>query len=238
MSVQDTAQELWGGETRKAVANFPVSGERVPTSVVRWLGHLAGDTLLREAARRIDLEMRVSDIGARFGGDEFAIVLPEGGLPDGERVAHRILESVRGAPVQIDANHTETLSLSIGVAVAQPTHETRDFKLHCRTADGRGGRRALPRQVRRPQSCGRLAQHRCLSLSRPAIEGFPFRNSVPLLTRTTASIPQQYNEERRADQRHDRSHRQLTRACDVLATTSAAASNVPPSNAAAGATMR
>lgn len=92
-------------------------------------GHLAGDNLLREAARRIDTEMRVSDIGARFGGDEFAIILPQGGLPDGERVAQRILDAVRGSPVQLDADHAEKLSLSIGVAVAEPVHGTRDFKL-------------------------------------------------------------------------------------------------------------
>src|SRR3954452_20543579 len=42
MSVQETAQELWGGETTKAVANFPVSGERVPLPVVRWLGRIKG----------------------------------------------------------------------------------------------------------------------------------------------------------------------------------------------------
>ena len=42
MSIQDTPQELWGGETTKAVANFPVSGERVPVSVVRWLGRIKG----------------------------------------------------------------------------------------------------------------------------------------------------------------------------------------------------
>jgi len=42
MSVQDTPQELWGGETRKAVDNFPVSGERVPVAVVRWLGRVKG----------------------------------------------------------------------------------------------------------------------------------------------------------------------------------------------------
>ena len=32
--------ELWGGETRKAIENFPVSGERVPVPVVRWLGRI------------------------------------------------------------------------------------------------------------------------------------------------------------------------------------------------------
>src|SRR5205823_14804307 len=36
-------------------------------------GHLAGDAVLREVASRIDAEMRISDTGARFGGDEFEI---------------------------------------------------------------------------------------------------------------------------------------------------------------------
>ena len=33
-------QELWGSETSKAVDNFPVSGERIPVPVVRWLGRI------------------------------------------------------------------------------------------------------------------------------------------------------------------------------------------------------
>jgi fumarate hydratase class II len=55
MSVQETPQELWGGETRKAVANFPVSGERVPVSVVRWLGRIKG------AAARTNAELGLLD---------------------------------------------------------------------------------------------------------------------------------------------------------------------------------
>src|ERR1700709_568473 len=35
-------KQLWGGETTKAVDNFPVSGERVPSSVVNWLGRVKG----------------------------------------------------------------------------------------------------------------------------------------------------------------------------------------------------
>jgi two-component system cell cycle response regulator len=92
-------------------------------------GHLAGDAVLREVARRIDSEMRVSDIGARFGGDEFSIVLPQGGLQDGERVAQRVLQAVRAQPIKIEGDHTETVSLSIGVAVAEPTQDARDYKL-------------------------------------------------------------------------------------------------------------
>ena len=35
-------KELWGGETRKAVENFPVSGRPIPIGVVRWLGRIKG----------------------------------------------------------------------------------------------------------------------------------------------------------------------------------------------------
>src|ERR687890_1950181 len=55
MSVQDTPQELWGGETRKAVDNFPVSGERIPVAVVRWLGRIKG------AAARANAELGLLD---------------------------------------------------------------------------------------------------------------------------------------------------------------------------------
>ncbi|MEJ1966453.1 MAG: DUF484 family protein [Gammaproteobacteria bacterium] len=92
-------------------------------------GHLGGDAVLREVAKRINAEMRVSDIGARFGGDEFAIVLPQGDLKDGERVAQRVLESVRGTPVRIDGERYENVTLSIGVAVAEPKHDSKDYRL-------------------------------------------------------------------------------------------------------------
>jgi fumarate hydratase class II len=36
------SRQLWGGETAKAIENFPISGERVPVSVVRWLARLKG----------------------------------------------------------------------------------------------------------------------------------------------------------------------------------------------------
>ena len=55
VSVQDTEQQLWGGETTKAVANFPVSGERVPLPVVRWLGRVKG------AAARANAELGLLD---------------------------------------------------------------------------------------------------------------------------------------------------------------------------------
>jgi fumarate hydratase class II len=37
-----TDQQLWGGETAKAVENFPISGEAVPVSVIHWLARIKG----------------------------------------------------------------------------------------------------------------------------------------------------------------------------------------------------
>ena len=51
MEAQTLTEQLWGGETTKAVDNFPVSGERVPVPVVRWLGRL------KAAAARVNGEL-------------------------------------------------------------------------------------------------------------------------------------------------------------------------------------
>lgn len=91
-------------------------------------GHLAGDAVLREVARRVDAEMRTSDTGARFGGDEFAIVLAQSSFEDGERVAQRVLRTVSGQPIKVGTHGSETVTLSIGVAAAAPGPEVRDLK--------------------------------------------------------------------------------------------------------------
>src|SRR4051794_18549088 len=70
MSVQETPTELWGGETTKAVANFPVSGERVPLPVVRWLGRIKGTA----ARANAELGLLDADLAERIAaaGDEIA----------------------------------------------------------------------------------------------------------------------------------------------------------------------
>jgi len=63
-------RELWGPETGKAVENFPVSGERVPVPVVRWLGRI------KAAAARVNAELGLLDaeLAERIAraGDEVA----------------------------------------------------------------------------------------------------------------------------------------------------------------------
>ena len=51
----ETRQELWGGETRKAVENFPVSGQPIPPPVARWLGRI------KAAAARVNAELGLLD---------------------------------------------------------------------------------------------------------------------------------------------------------------------------------
>ena len=48
-------EQLWGGETKKAVANFQISGEPVPVEIVRWLGRIKG------AAARVNAELGLLD---------------------------------------------------------------------------------------------------------------------------------------------------------------------------------
>ena len=64
------AEQLWGGETDKAINNFPVSGERVPPSVIHWLGRIKAN------AARVNAELGKldGDLAERIGsaGDEIA----------------------------------------------------------------------------------------------------------------------------------------------------------------------
>ena len=80
-------------------------------------GHEAGDRLLIAATNSIRLVLRKSDILARFGGDEFAIILPEiTSRHDCEVVCQRILEALR-EPLHL-GKHTAQIGVSIGVALS------------------------------------------------------------------------------------------------------------------------
>src|SRR6187399_1318199 len=55
MARTEERQELWGAETAKAIANFPVSGEPIPAPVARWLGRI------KAAAARVNAELCLLD---------------------------------------------------------------------------------------------------------------------------------------------------------------------------------
>ena len=89
-------------------------------------GHLAGDEVLRELARRIDAQTRTSDTAARFGGDEFALLLPETTREEATKLAERILHVVVQTPIDL-GGRKEPLSLSIGVAALQLKRDEREL---------------------------------------------------------------------------------------------------------------
>lgn len=79
-------------------------------------GHLVGDRILREAARRLAAAVRPTDLLVRLGGDEFAIWCPDlGSTLDAEQVADRLI-SVLDVPIEVDG-HQHRIGCSVGVAV-------------------------------------------------------------------------------------------------------------------------
>jgi fumarate hydratase class II len=70
----ETNGQLWGGETTKAVANFPISGEPIPASVISWLGQIKSAAATVNAELGLldaDLAERISDAADRVAAGEF-----------------------------------------------------------------------------------------------------------------------------------------------------------------------
>src|SRR3954447_21242026 len=79
MARAETREELWGGETTKAIGNFPVSGEPIPPPVARWLGRIKGAAALANAELGLldeDKAQRIADAGTRIANGELADQFP------------------------------------------------------------------------------------------------------------------------------------------------------------------
>ena len=79
-------------------------------------GHVVGNNFLVEVARTIGKRLRPIDILCRYGGDEFAVIMPATGLFDAMRIGQRLRESMSRIPWQLD----NAVSASIGLAEYQP----------------------------------------------------------------------------------------------------------------------
>src|SRR5437773_5521261 len=107
MASTDEKQELWGNETNKAVANFPVSGQPIPPSVARWLGRI------KAAAARVNAELglldgdkarRIAEAGDRVAAgeldDQFPIdVFQTGSGTSSNMNANEVIAALAGADV-------------------------------------------------------------------------------------------------------------------------------------------
>jgi len=79
------------------------------------LGHLVGDTLLQTVAARISACVRAADLVARFGGDEFIVLLADAGRDDVAQVALKLLSAVE-VPVDADGRAI-SVTPSVGIAM-------------------------------------------------------------------------------------------------------------------------
>ncbi|MBB2924764.1 EAL domain-containing protein [Cellulomonas cellasea] len=88
------------------------------------LGHLAGDELLRVVADRLRVALRPLDTAARFGGDEFAVLLVDP-VPEDVLVVARRLQDRLAEPVQL-GGQVVAVTASVGVATSSSGYRTAD----------------------------------------------------------------------------------------------------------------
>jgi diguanylate cyclase (GGDEF)-like protein len=82
-------------------------------------GHLAGDRALRTVARALTIFLREYDLVGRFGGEEFALLLPQAKALDAYRIAERIRSHIGSMPITVsDDPGAEPVRLSISIGVA------------------------------------------------------------------------------------------------------------------------
>ena len=91
-------------------------------------GHEAGDQVLHQVAKALTTTMRESDLVSRYGGEEFAVVLPNTDLAQAVRAAERARLAVEREQIILNGNAV-TVTLSVGVAEAlQDDHPRTLFK--------------------------------------------------------------------------------------------------------------
>ena len=96
------------------------------------LGHAAGDTLLRLTAERLQVAVRAGDVVARFGGDEFAVLLkPSSNIEEPSKIAKRILELLQKT-YMIEG---QLVNVGASIGIAQSPRDGNDCKTLLKHAD-------------------------------------------------------------------------------------------------------
>ncbi|MEM9523729.1 MAG: diguanylate cyclase [Pseudomonadota bacterium] len=90
-------------------------------SVNDSFGHSAGDKVLKEIAARLRDNLRSVDLIARFGGEEFLVVLPETSIIDARIAAERLRDWIKTRPVDLGDGRFLTITVSIGLAISDGT---------------------------------------------------------------------------------------------------------------------
>ena len=89
-------------------------------------GHLNGDMVLIEAARRIDRSVRIYDFVGRYGGEEFLVVLSNCTMEDLQKIAERARRAFVDAPITMNAGE---VSVTVSVGGVMALSEVRELEL-------------------------------------------------------------------------------------------------------------
>jgi diguanylate cyclase (GGDEF)-like protein len=84
-------------------------------------GHPAGDEILRGLGARLEEGLRETDLAARWGGEEFALLLPGTGLQEALAIVERIRLDLVGRPFVLESGVAITVTASFGVAAVPPS---------------------------------------------------------------------------------------------------------------------
>lgn len=89
-------------------------------------GHLNGDMVLIEAARRIDRSVRIYDFVGRYGGEEFLVVLSNCSMEDLQKIAERARRAFADAPIMM---HAGEVSVTVSVGGVMASSDVRELEL-------------------------------------------------------------------------------------------------------------
>jgi len=81
-------------------------------------GHAAGDEILQEFAQRITRNVRGVDVVARFGGEEFIVIMPDTDVGDAQIIAERLLSTIGEQPFHLDDGTEVEITTSLGLATS------------------------------------------------------------------------------------------------------------------------
>ncbi|RDJ20029.1 diguanylate cyclase [Bosea caraganae] len=97
-------------------------------------GHQAGDRVIVEIVRRIGGVLRNYDVCARWGGDEFILLIAESSPASLSAIAAKIVAEVRREPLRLDADCEITMTVSIGACLVSPMEELSSAAAHADVA--------------------------------------------------------------------------------------------------------
>jgi two-component system cell cycle response regulator len=90
-------------------------------SVNDTYGHDAGDEVLQEFSRRIEKDIRPTDVACRYGGEEFVVIMPETSIQMAQIMADRLRQTVEATPFRVHGGTQEiNITMSGGVSVTIP----------------------------------------------------------------------------------------------------------------------